>query len=136
VLIRFNQKYGKTQKILGGATKDDDACTRILHFFCYDCVVFFFMIFLILQGVWFILVPIFLGIDTPQCKEQLGYIWGWLNWGVLFMVFFIELVGGCFGLIMVTCMEGQFTCDNVASCLIACFTFGSIDYNRVNATNA
>ena len=94
------------------------------------------MIFLIFQGIFFILVPIFLGIDTSQCKEQLGYIWGWLLWGVMFMVVIIELCGGCLGLIMVTFMEGQFSCDNVASCLIACLTFGSIDNNRVNATNA
>ena len=64
VLIRFNQKYGKKKNIIGGAIEEKDACTRIVHFFCYDCVVFVFMIFLLFQGVFFICVPIFLGVDT------------------------------------------------------------------------
>ena len=54
----------------------------------------------------------------------------------MFMVVFIELMGGCLGLVMVTFMEGKFSCDSVANCLIACLTFGSVDNNRVNATNA
>ena len=82
---------------------------KLVHFFCKDCVVLFFAIFLLGQFVWSIVGFIWSVTENRQCMDQRGFTMAQFINILIWLFFIFGIFGACFAFFFLSCQQGKYT---------------------------
>ena len=105
---------------------------KIVHFFCKDCIVLFFGVYLIVEFAWIIVGIVWTASDNSECKEQVAFTMTWLVIILMGLFYSFGVFGACFAFCFLSCNQGNFTCTELFYFVMGIISFGIINNPNPN----